>query len=112
MWLSKSSIRGASLTRARHIHTRHYPRTRVIQYSEALVMEPKGRGVPDTPHARGMTVWGCGILGVYSKAVGWNKPFFRHGEELLRRSHPSCDMSRCGLLRATRRRVARSRWLA
>ncbi len=34
--------------------SRHRPRKRAIQYSEALVMEPKSRGVPDTPHARRM----------------------------------------------------------
>jgi hypothetical protein len=28
---------------------------RAIQYSEASVMESKGRGILDTPHARGMT---------------------------------------------------------
>jgi hypothetical protein len=31
---------------------------RATQYSEASVMEPRSRGVLDTPHARGMTVVG------------------------------------------------------
>jgi hypothetical protein len=31
------------------IHVRHRPRKRAIQYSEALVIEPKGCGVLDTP---------------------------------------------------------------
>jgi hypothetical protein len=40
--------------------TRHIPAViarldRAIQYSEALMIEPKSRGVVDTPHARGMT---------------------------------------------------------
>jgi hypothetical protein len=33
----------------------HHPRKRVIQYSETSVMEWRGRGVLDTPLARGMT---------------------------------------------------------
>src|SRR6267142_4735007 len=34
--------------RTRHALSRHRPRRRAIQYSEALVMESKGRGVLDT----------------------------------------------------------------
>ncbi|RXH10274.1 hypothetical protein EAS56_23735 [Bradyrhizobium guangzhouense] len=33
---------------------------RAIQYSEAVVMEPKGRGVLDPPPSRGMTAVGGG----------------------------------------------------
>jgi len=36
---------------------------RAIQYSETSVMESKSCGVPDTPHARGMTAL-CGSTGV------------------------------------------------
>jgi hypothetical protein len=47
---------GASAPRERGaIPGRHHPRMRVIQYSEASVMESKARGVLDTPHARGKT---------------------------------------------------------
>jgi hypothetical protein len=38
--------------------SRHHPRRRVIQYSGTSAMESRGRGVLDTPHARGMTVVG------------------------------------------------------
>jgi hypothetical protein len=30
---------------------------RTIQYSEALLIEPRSHGVLDTPHARGMTIF-------------------------------------------------------
>ena len=32
---------------------------RATQYSETSVIEPRSRGVLDTPHARGMTIEGC-----------------------------------------------------
>src|SRR6267154_2345044 len=34
---------------------RHHPRMRVIQYSTAVHDHSRGRGILDTPHARGMT---------------------------------------------------------
>src|SRR4051794_32317395 len=37
------------------IFSRHHPRKRVNQYSEAAVIEPRGRGVLDTPLSRGTT---------------------------------------------------------
>jgi hypothetical protein len=39
----------AVIERTRHTFSRHHPRRRVIQYSEASVMDPKGRGVLDRP---------------------------------------------------------------
>src|SRR5216683_6181592 len=32
-----------------------FPGFRAIRYPEAVVLEPRGRGVPDAPHAWGMT---------------------------------------------------------
>src|ERR1700742_4017050 len=40
----------------RQYTTRHRPRRRAIQYSEASAIDPRSRGVLDTPHARGMTI--------------------------------------------------------
>jgi hypothetical protein len=36
----------------------HHPRKRMIQYSRAVAMKSRSRGVLDTPHARGMTTSG------------------------------------------------------
>jgi hypothetical protein len=43
---------------ARHALSRHRPRKRAIQYSEAPVIESRSCSVLDTPHARGTTVLG------------------------------------------------------
>jgi hypothetical protein len=39
----------------------HHPRKRMIQYSRAGAIKSRGRGVLDTPLARGMTtgLWGA-----------------------------------------------------
>jgi hypothetical protein len=47
----------AFIMRARHALSRHRPRKRATQYSEAFVIEPKSRGVLDTPLSRSMTVF-------------------------------------------------------
>src|SRR6266849_5114099 len=54
--LRRGVVKSRLMTGVRHTLSRHRPRRRAIQYSEALVIEPKGRSVLDTPLSRGMTV--------------------------------------------------------
>jgi hypothetical protein len=50
---------GRSVSRGREgVFSCHHPRRRMIQYSEEPVIEPRTRGVLDTPPSRSMTVEG------------------------------------------------------
>jgi hypothetical protein len=76
---------------------------RAIQYSEALVIELKSRGVLDTPHARSMTVANGGEHRIL--------PSLR-GAEATKQSMLSWRPD--GLLRGAchRARIRATRWLA
>jgi hypothetical protein len=56
-----------------HTRSRHRPRKRAIQYSRAVVMESRGRGVLDAPLSRSMTVLVRGDATLNSDCVipGW-----------------------------------------
>ena len=80
-------------------YVRHYPRRRMIQYSEELVIEPRTRGVLDTPPSRSMTA----VVGGASSSTSLR----------AKRSNPALPCCR-GLLRrgaCHRARIRATRWL-